>query len=152
MKHPLITACCALLTALLAGQPAYAELYRWVDENGVTQYSDKPPPAGTPVETMEVRTAPADPAAAEALEETIENVDALRDERIKAEAAKQLAKEEQAVKEENCRRARARLASYSVPNALIAQEDGSRTRVDEETRQRETQVALEMIEKYCESP
>ena len=32
------------LTALLAAPPVAAQLYKWVDENGVTNYSNQPPP------------------------------------------------------------------------------------------------------------
>lgn len=41
------------LCALLACIPADAQVYRWVDGNGRTQYSDKPPPGvkASPVES-----------------------------------------------------------------------------------------------------
>jgi hypothetical protein len=36
----------------LAPLAANAQLYKWVDENGHTQYSDRPPPAGTKSEQI----------------------------------------------------------------------------------------------------
>jgi hypothetical protein len=37
----------ALILITLAAPPAYAETYKWVDANGVVNYSNTPPPAGT---------------------------------------------------------------------------------------------------------
>ncbi|WP_028310362.1 DUF4124 domain-containing protein [Derxia gummosa] len=42
---PLPAARAALLLALLAGAPAFAQ-YKYVDEKGVTVYTDQPPPSG----------------------------------------------------------------------------------------------------------
>lgn len=42
---PLATRIIALL-ALLAAAGAQAEVYKWVDEDGVTHYSQQPPPGG----------------------------------------------------------------------------------------------------------
>lgn len=53
----------------LAGIAAHAEVYKWVDENGKTQFSDKPPPNQKNVKQMDLKNttvAPADKAAAEA--------------------------------------------------------------------------------------
>ena len=36
------------LAAICATVPAAAELYKWVDERGVTNYSNEPPPAAAP--------------------------------------------------------------------------------------------------------
>lgn len=149
MNYPVYQIICAIVCAAFLLQPAHAELYRWVDENGVTQFTDKAPPAGRAAETLEVRTRPADPGAIKELEASLERADEKRENRLKAAEERRLAEEEQAVKAENCRRARSRLASYSIPNALIAQQDGSRIRVDEPTRQRELAASREMIEKYC---
>ena len=35
----------SILAAVLAAIPAYAEVYKWVDEHGVTNYSSEPPAA-----------------------------------------------------------------------------------------------------------
>ncbi len=38
--------CLAILLLALAAPPIQAETFKWVDEKGVTNYSNKPPPAG----------------------------------------------------------------------------------------------------------
>ena len=51
----------------LAGTAAHAEVYKWVDENGKTQFSDKPPPNQKNVKQLNIDTkvSPADKAAAD---------------------------------------------------------------------------------------
>ena len=43
---------------------ANGELYKWVDNNGKTQYTDQPPPAGaaTTEKKLEIKLAPVQPA------------------------------------------------------------------------------------------
>ena len=44
---------CSLLPALLAMSPAlHAQVYKWVDENGVVNYGDKPPARGKPAQPL----------------------------------------------------------------------------------------------------
>jgi len=45
-----------LLTVLLASPAALAQVYRWVDENGVTHLSSEKPPAGVKAERIDIRT------------------------------------------------------------------------------------------------
>jgi len=35
-----------LLVAMLVAMPAWSQIYKWVDENGVTNYTNQPPPNG----------------------------------------------------------------------------------------------------------
>lgn len=140
----------ALFAAGVALSPAHAEIYKWTDENGQVHYSQSPPPGEQEVETMEAPRTGASEEALKKLEKDKARGVALEKARLEKEREKEQAEEEKAWKEENCRRSRDRLHSYSVPNALIAQEDGSRIRVDEETRQKELAKAREMIRKYCE--
>jgi len=37
--------CWAIISALALPQLAHAQIYKWVDENGVTTYGNKPPPS-----------------------------------------------------------------------------------------------------------
>ncbi len=72
----------ALLALMLAAQSAHATLYRWVDENGRVQYSDKPPLSAAPkgVSTLDsqgmVRKSPPQP---ENPEETARRLKAQQD-------------------------------------------------------------------------
>ena len=51
----------ALLSCLvLWAAPSLAQMYKWVDERGVTHYSEKPPPGR---KAQQIQSAPAEPAA-----------------------------------------------------------------------------------------
>lgn len=144
----MLTGMCGVIT-IFGGTVYSAEMYKWVDENGVTQFSQTPPPGKSDVQTLNVKVIQADPAAAEKLKAQVEALNKTRDTRAEDLQLNRQVEEAKAVNEENCRRARAKLAAYSVPNALIEQEDGSRSRVDETTRQKELTASQEMIKTYC---
>ncbi|MDB5803519.1 MAG: hypothetical protein JWN73_841 [Betaproteobacteria bacterium] len=57
----------ALFLGAVFALAAHAEVYKWVDENGKTQFSDKPPPNQKNVKQLNLSTniAPGDKAAAE---------------------------------------------------------------------------------------
>lgn len=66
-----------LLAASLPFIPmAWGELYRWVDENGVTHLSDRPPQDDASIKTMKtvrsVKSTPAKPSSSAAVSETPE--------------------------------------------------------------------------------
>jgi hypothetical protein len=138
----------AIALALCVALPASAQMYKWVDSNGKVHYSDKPPPGNVKTETLREAPRPASaPAATEAKGEAkkdaakgetkadapkagprtpAEQEQAFR--KRQAEAAK--AQEEAAKKDaearqraENCRRAKAALASLEL--------GGRQTRIDE---------------------
>jgi len=128
---------------------SHAELYKWVDEDGVTQYSQTPPPGDIQTETLEIQTRSTSASAVRDMENRIRRLNLEREARLIEEQNKQIDKENATVHAENCQRSRQQLASYSVPNALILQSDGSRVRVDEDTRQRELVATQALIKKYC---
>jgi hypothetical protein len=45
-----------LLAALLTSSAAFAQVYRWVDENGVIHLSSEKPPAGVKAERIDIKT------------------------------------------------------------------------------------------------
>lgn len=55
------------LLALALALPAQATLYKWVDANGRTVYSDQPPPGNVKSEVMGAAPPPANPDAAKEL-------------------------------------------------------------------------------------
>jgi glutaredoxin len=60
-----------LLMGLFLSVPAYADFYKWVDENGQTQITDYPPPAGSAAQDIEIHPADRNGAQTpEAKEET----------------------------------------------------------------------------------
>jgi hypothetical protein len=74
MKITTRPAALALLTAALAftlplAGTAHAEVYKWVDANGRTQFSDKPPPDQKNVKQLDLKERPISPAERAAAEQ-----------------------------------------------------------------------------------
>ena len=126
-----------------------AEMYKWVDEDGNTHYTQSPPPGGIESQTIKPPLKVDSANAQSEVERQTGKADELRKERQEKKNAIELQKENEAVQKENCKRAKQRLATYSRPRGLIEQEDGSRVRITEEERQAGLKDSQEMIEKYC---
>lgn len=103
------------LGVLLLATAAQAQVYRWVDANGRTVFSDQPPPQGRRAETVKLRPQPAaaaSPASAPAVNGDIPQQVKQLNERIDEHNRK--------IKQENCSTARSHLAkleSLTQPNA-----------------------------------
>ena len=140
----------ALLLALLVSAAVQAEIYRWVDENGVTIYSQTPPPDS---EAKRIKTSPA-PTGAEnsqrQLEEEMQKLEDYREDKALAEEKRQKEERERQLNEENCRKARSNLDNLTaLSRRLLKMPDGSYQRLTEEQRQQKMEEARKMIEKYC---
>ena len=139
------------LAAFVVLNPApAAEFYKLVDEDGNTVYSRTPPPGEIKADIVKAQVKADTETAAKALQDDVKRADELRETRNKKAEEQQLAQEEIALREENCRRSRARLASYSVPQGRIIQEDGSQIRPDEVTRQKMVNDARAMVDEWCD--
>jgi len=139
-----------LVLGALATPGLAAAMYKWVDADGQVNYTQSPPPPGIEAEALKPPPPPANPEEArKQLENRQELLEERREER-QEQAQKQAGlAEETAWYEENCKRARQSVSAYSVPNALIAQPDGSRTRITEEARLAGLKDAGERVKEYC---
>ncbi len=141
-----------LVLVLICSPPLPAEVYRWVDENGATVYSQSPPPTG---EQAEVVKPPPPPAIApeEAQRKLDEQRQFLEDRREDRAITKQKMaskKEEQRRQEQNCQAARNNLKQLEGNTRLRLQDaDGQYQRYTEEERQAKMTEARKQIEQYC---
>lgn len=160
---------CALavtLAGLLAAVPAQAgPQWKWRDANGVMQYTDRPPPAGTPDSQILSRPAqlnrapkPVEAAAsdAQAAARTGKSADPeLEARRRKAEEKKAEEKkvedEKQAkVRAENCERARGYDRSLRDGMRIArTNANGEREVLDDQARAEEIQRTQEAIQSNC---
>ena len=165
----------ALLTALLAtllSLPAEAQ-WKWKDKAGLTQYSDLPPPLGTPEQDILARpgaqrprpvAAPASAAsslttiaaAASGSALTPRTVDPELEAKRKKQEAEQAAKvkaDEQrvaAARAENCTRARTQMQTLDSGIRLArANEKGEREILDDKQRADEMKRAKEVVASDC---
>lgn len=142
-----------LSTLLLCGVSTIcsAQMYKWVDEQGDTHYSEIPPPKGD-VTTVAPPPPPAvAPAQAQQqLEQRQEKLNELADQRSKASADAALEDQQQKDMRTNCERAKATLAGlYAGGNRLYKDSKGNVTRMNEKQRQENIEKAQEMRRKYC---
>ena len=90
----------ALILALLLATPAWADVYRWVDKDGVVHYSDKPPESVEP-ESLQRLPETGPPSAnigAQVYDDAMEQTRARREQR---EAEKQLSRAEREAREKD---------------------------------------------------
>jgi hypothetical protein len=152
MVIPDLKQLCLVLATLLVSVSVHAQIYKWVDENGQTHYSQQPPESG---QAQVVDVPPPPPVD---VDEAQEEVDQLIEQQQAAEQAEQEAQQEaeeaarqQAIKEENCRIASQNLTQYqNNPGRRVMDEEGNVTRLVEEERQQKMQEFQEQIDLYCE--
>jgi hypothetical protein len=150
-----------VLAALLAQHASADEIYRWIDDQGVVNYTQQKPRdkdaeailtrSGTRATTAEpaptVVEAPVTSATGEPLNEEQQKM--LEDLR-RAEAARQ--EEVARIKEHNCERSRDVLERLTVKNRVrVADENGQYRVMPEDERQERISEAQENIARYCAS-
>ncbi|MGK0673114.1 MAG: DUF4124 domain-containing protein [Halothiobacillaceae bacterium] len=130
-----------LLLAVLAA-PCQAAIYKWVDERGVTHYTEHPPASGKGQEIQPRVPPPATPAAPPAAKAP-RTTEQTSPHEVMAIPAEKMA--------EQCRNARQRLQQLEAsPRLLIKGPDGEMQRVPEEERQRMMDEERKRIQLYCE--
>ena len=141
----------ALSAGLLTFALAEAAMYRWVDEKGVTHYSQIAPPTGS----FDVIEAPTTPTSSgdESLNDLNRQWQQMQDREAarKEEAKKQKTDEaEAALRQQNCQTAKQNLEILQgPPNRLIRTPEGTYRRLTDEERQEKIEQAKEMMEKSC---
>ncbi len=129
-----------------------AQVYRWVDENGVTIYSQTPPPHAQ-AETVTTYQGAA-PSAAEIqhrLDAETQNDDDYIEDRELAQQKKQQEQAMKAFRHNSCQTAKSNLEGLKVGGSrLMRNADGSYQRLTEEQRQTQMQQAQEQISEFCQ--
>ncbi|WP_235513722.1 DUF4124 domain-containing protein [Aquabacterium parvum] len=156
--------------AMLLALPnaAWAQ-WKWRDANGVTQYTDRPPPAGTPDSHILTRPAAArtpkvvpasapTPASAPEVKPGAQakagdpELEAKRKKAEEQKAAERKVEEEKQakVRSENCERARGYERSLQSGQRIVrTNEKGEREVLDDNARAEESQRTREAIESNC---
>lgn len=140
-----------MLTAVVA-MPVCAAVYKWVDEDGRTRYTDTPPPDRR-AETLRPLPAPAEDPDAERRQELLrQHLKEAEDQRHRQALEQKQRAEEQDARTENCGQARDRLEflqSRPGPRLLTKEADGTMRRYTEEERQSAMTEAEARIAEYC---
>ena len=148
-----------LLASLLAlALPAAAAMYKWVDEKGVTHYSETPPPEGTQSKKLDL--APTPPSATTAHPETAEDWKSreleLRKSRLRKEHAeadeKARAEQDAQGRKNRCITARNRLDVLQGGGGIYhLNERGERVFMSDEERGAEVVKWRAAVKTYCDS-
>ena len=141
------------LLVIFASSQSVPAMYRWVDENGVTVYSQNPPPSS---EAVKIKKQPA-PSAEDAAslrkltEERRARAFDEREARKQTEAEQAIQAEEERQRSSNCRAARNNLESFqNLGRRMIRTADGSVMRPSEDEVESEIEKAKLQIEEYCD--
>jgi hypothetical protein len=142
----LFTALILITTTLAAGK-----MYRWVDENGVTQYTQSPPPKG---DATEVKPPPPPAVSPEEAQRKLnaqrQQLEDLREDRSLAKQKTKEGKEEKELNTKNCQLARNNLKRLQEnPRGRWMQKDGQQTRYSDEERQTKIKEAQDQIQEFC---
>ncbi|MDZ4141278.1 MAG: DUF4124 domain-containing protein [Methylotenera sp.] len=158
-----------LLCLMILPNLAMAEIYKWKDKEGVTRYSDVPPPSNVKQEMMQGKKTPK-PTGLAPLTEVEGDATALMNKekatsgsakekaaakRAKdAEASKQEDEAKQAelkLKQENCKVAKSNLATYTNGGRITkTDESGERTYLGDKDIAAGKADAQRDVEKYCD--
>ena len=141
-----------LIVANMVTLSANAAIYKWVDENGQTVYSETPPPRGTQASRLKKQAAPStDPQKAmEELRTRAEEFSKRRDEKVqgKEDVAK---KDDQAkAQQERCKQLKTNLEALSSGQRIReTKPDGESAYLDDTQKQARLKSTQESISKEC---
>lgn len=138
-----------LLCGILFNGFSYAAMYKWIDENGRTHYSQSPPNSGVEVETIEPRAKVDTDSANKEITEQSKKAKELRDKRLSKEEQKRKVEQDADIKEKNCNQVKKSYTSYQKPRITLENNDGSSRILSEEERQKGLNKAQEQIDDFC---
>ncbi|HET6602837.1 MAG TPA: DUF4124 domain-containing protein [Xanthomonadaceae bacterium] len=142
MRSTTLMLCAALTGAALAGGGATAaQVFRWTDAQGITHYSDMPPPEGTEHVRIDAYV-PAPPAPGEAEAEAEGEADT---DTAPAESGPV------AVARENCERARKNVEILQASEVVRMDVDGNGASddLDEAQRAAQLELAQRQVRAFC---
>lgn len=151
--RPLLGPLGATVLVLASAQVSAEQIYRWVDENGVVNYTQQKP-RDTDAEAIFTRSGRPQ-VVAEAQPAGVETAEALTPEQEKMleglRAAEQARQHEIAkIRDQNCQQSRDVLARLQLKNRLrVRGEDGEYRIMPEDERQERIATAQENVTRYC---
>ncbi len=132
--------------------PSFGKTYRWVDENGVTVYSQSPPPEGeaTVIKPPPPPATPSDEAWQQLNKQRLKLEDAREDRELEQED-KQKQTEQDEIRRKNCETARQTLERLEGhPPRLVRTASGEYKPINDEERQAMLDDARAKVQEYCD--
>ncbi|MCP5245101.1 MAG: DUF4124 domain-containing protein [Burkholderiales bacterium] len=149
-----------MLWLSLFSMPLSAQLYKWVDENGKTQYSDQPPPSVNVKNEQKLKIHSAPASVSSSNSEDKDNADrpnTLAEERLEYDQRRQERlekKTQQKAKAEEdkqkCVDAQSKLRVFSEsPRLRMPDGNGGLVYVDDNVRQQKINEANDAVKTFC---
>ena len=127
-----------------------AALYKWVDADGNTHYTQSPPTGGIEADVIKPPPKIDTNKALDQLEEQQKYLDGLQEERGKQAKKQQNEEANEAIRKSNCELGKNKLTHLTdIPRILKVDKDGNVSRLTEEERQAKIKKAQELINKEC---
>ena len=139
----------ALVNAIGSSVSAASEIYKWRDENGKVHYSNTPPPGGG---AKVIKQAPPPKDAGkpdERLRQEMKAFDERYKKRKEAEDARLTAKQDQAIRKQNCSAAKQNLANLENRGRAMVKDGDTYTRLSEDERQKRISEVKKSMAEYC---
>lgn len=144
--------CCSVILILLIANTAYAEVYKWIDDEGQTHFTQLPP-AQYEADIIQTRPGPkVEPAQSQQAVDTMIEQQANDEKRQQQNRQQQRQEAEKAkAKSKNCDLAKNNLTQYqNNPRGRSKNAAGEYIRVDEDDRQSKMKQLKQDIKKYCQ--
>ncbi len=144
---------CLFLVLLIGVTAVSADVYKWVDQQGETHYSQSPPPRNQKAELIKAPPPPAiNPADAQLeVDELIAQQVEDRKARQEQQAVVQEVAEQEAIRRQNCQTAKHNLQQYQDNlGRRYVNDDGNVTRIKEEVRQQKIKDQQNNIQEFCQ--
>jgi hypothetical protein len=152
MRAPTLVSLLSLIALALVPLSGQTQMYSWKDANGKIHYGDRPP-AEKQTPARKVQGAPSETGDVAAARKA--SAERQFEEREKQESTKKPAEDpaQAKVREENCQRAKANLASLESGQVRFSINDkGERIALDGTVREAELARARKSVDDWCKPP
>ena len=137
------------LLVMLSPFPLAAEVYKWVDEQGRTQYGESPPP-GVKASKLAAPAPSASPAPSETPEKWHQQDNEFRRRQVERDTKEKQEQQARARSDQECARAKQRLRWEESPGRHYEEnERGERTFMSDEGQARAVEDARRRVNEKC---
>lgn len=147
-----IYSCIQIFVMCLLFSSAHAALYKWVDAEGSTHYTQQPPPGDIEADIIKPPPKVDTKGALKELDEKQKSLEDIQKEREKQVEDREFDEANAAIRKSNCQLGRDKMASLrstASPQSRSVSADGTVYKKTEEQRQAEIKQAQEIIDKNC---
>lgn len=146
------SAAALVIAAAWCASPAHAALWKWVDSNGRTVYSDIPPTGDVKAERVNGPAPPANPNAVKDMASQEADLKKRQLQRVEDQAKADKAKVDTAKRQEQCTIMRGQLKSLQMNNIqhYRVNEKGERVFLDDAMKRQQAERTEQYLKEHCD--